>query len=135
MRTVTENSIRLILAGFIISVMISGCGAGSKAENFGKEEPSGESPVAREAEIKAEAPAEAAEDKENLFLQYLKDEIRFQGEVFSDRYSFVKEDFDQDPESYLFDVDEDGKDELLDQGCNELIRQTNQTVPRLQIYV
>ena len=149
------DCIRLLLAGFVVLVVLSGCGAGNKADNSGKEELSEKSPVAQESDTKAEVQADTAEEKatetavseeetesaeeetempeketettepseeepdksdpdiDELFRKYLKNETKLDDGIFSDRYSYVKEDFDQEPESYLFVMDEDGKDELL----------------------
>ncbi len=56
--------------------------------------------------------ADAAAD-DAIYQQFINDELKLDGETFSEIFSFVKEDFDMDPVTFYYDVDEDGKDELL----------------------
>ena len=56
--------------------------------------------------------ADAAAD-DAIYQQFINDELKLDGETFSEIFSFVKEDFDTDPVTFYYDVDEDGKDELL----------------------
>ena len=54
----------------------------------------------------------AADDK--IYEQFLNDELELDGETFSEIFSFMKEDFGiEEPTTFYYDVDEDGKDELL----------------------
>lgn len=50
---------------------------------------------------------------EKTYEQFLNDEIELDGKTFSEIFSFMQEDFDMDPTAFYYDVDEDGKDELL----------------------
>ena len=50
---------------------------------------------------------------EKIYEQFLNDELELDGKTFSEIFSFMQEDFDTDPTAFYYDVDEDGKDELL----------------------
>ncbi len=53
----------------------------------------------------------AADDK--IYEQFINDELELDGKTFSEIFSFMQEDFNMDPTTFYYDVDEDGKDELL----------------------
>lgn len=53
----------------------------------------------------------AADDK--IYEQFINDELELDGRTFSEIFSFMQEDFGMDPTTFYYDVDEDGKDELL----------------------
>ncbi len=55
----------------------------------------------------------AAGENYAIFKSYVNDDIKVNDKTFTERFSYVKEDFDQDPAVYTYDVDEDGEDELL----------------------
>lgn len=65
------------------------------------------------SEEPAEEPADDEVDAGAIYQQYLDDALEYDGELFSAKYSFVKEDFDMVPSAYYYDVDEDGENELL----------------------
>lgn len=52
-------------------------------------------------------------DPQAIYQQFLDNELEFNGQLFSDRYTYLKEDFELTPAGYYYDVDEDGEDELL----------------------
>ncbi|MCR5800558.1 MAG: hypothetical protein K6G69_10830 [Lachnospiraceae bacterium] len=66
------------------------------------EEASGEIP---------DASVSSADDK--IYEQFINDELKLDGKTFSEIFSFMQEDFNTDPTTFYYDVDEDGKDELL----------------------
>ncbi|MCR5100220.1 MAG: hypothetical protein K6B41_02550 [Butyrivibrio sp.] len=52
-------------------------------------------------------------DNKIIYQSYINDELEFEGELFSQKYSYLKEDFDIEPAAYYYDVDDDGESELL----------------------
>ncbi|WP_027205232.1 hypothetical protein [Butyrivibrio fibrisolvens] len=52
-------------------------------------------------------------DPQAIYQQFLDNELEFNGQLFSDRYTYLKQDFELTPAGYYYDVDEDGEDELL----------------------
>ena len=54
-----------------------------------------------------------SQQREELFEAFLNDELKVDGECYSEIFSFMIEDFGTDPTAYYYDVDEDGQDELL----------------------
>ncbi len=59
------------------------------------------------------ADAQGASEDDALYEQFIKDEVTIDGEKYSEIFSFMTEDFGQEPLNFYYDVDEDGKDELL----------------------
>ena len=72
----------------------------------------------KETSLKEEASKESSETTDlsgddNIYEQFLNDELELDGEKFSEIFSFMYEDFETEPVTFYYDVDEDGKDELL----------------------
>lgn len=55
----------------------------------------------------------ASSEDHDIYEKFLKDELKLDGETYSEIFSFVEEDFGTEPVAFYYDVDEDGKDELL----------------------
>ncbi|SKC03049.1 hypothetical protein SAMN06296386_11486 [Lachnospiraceae bacterium] len=75
-----------------------------------------ETEAASETEVTEEADASdaaAADDTEAVLQAFVNDEIPAGDKKFSELYDYVKEELGIEPDVYYYDVDDDGKKELL----------------------
>lgn len=72
-----------------------------------------EAPTAEATEEVPEETSDTEVDTGAIYQQFLNDELEYDGELFSAKYSYLLEDFEMIPAGYYYDVDEDGVDELL----------------------
>ena len=117
------NLITILAAGCCLATMI-GCGS-TKVEDkpIDETEKTGEAAGTQEAEEKPEqalaeneqvsSEPETVSDDHDVYVKFLNDELKLDGRTYSEIFSFVREDFDMEPVAFYYDVDEDGKDELL----------------------
>ncbi len=78
------------------------------------EEETASEPESISEEESSEDPAdEASSVDHDIYEKFLKDELKLDGKTYSEIFSFMQEDFGMDPVAFYYDVDEDGKDELL----------------------
>ena len=54
-----------------------------------------------------------AQNNDSIYRQFLNDELEVDGEKYSEIFSFMTEDYGEEPVTFYYDVDEDGQDELL----------------------
>ena len=124
----TINRILISLACGMVTFAI-GCGS-ANGDNIKDTEPQPviqEEPVTEPDTIQEQEPDVVKEEEalnessddsdlsgnDKIYEQFLNDELLLDGKTFSEIFSFMHEDFDAEPTTFYYDVDEDGKDELL----------------------
>ena len=78
-----------------------------------EEETASEPETISEEELSEDLADEASSVDHDIYEKFLKDELKLDGKTYSEIFSFMQEDFGMDPVAFYYDVDEDGKDELL----------------------
>ncbi len=114
------------LATLLCLALLSGCALSPKGDTENKTDKKQETAEKTKqeeepakADLKAEDPADAepaANDPaadDPIYEQFLHDELTVDGQRYSEIFSFMTEDFGEQPVNFYYDVDEDGKDELL----------------------
>lgn len=125
-RMMRKHTLITSLAAVMTITALTGCGsANDTIQNTETQPEVKEETVIESEEVKEEQPTvneeasgeipdasdSSADDK--IYEQFINDELKLDGKTFSEIFSFMQEDFDMDPTTFYYDVDEDGKDELL----------------------
>ncbi len=122
-----RGKILAITAAGLCAAMLIGCGSAKVEEAPASEteeiteqavtESEEESEAVTESEVpsleESKEESEASLENHDVFEKFLNDELKLDGQTYSEIFSFVEEDFGMEPVAFYYDVDEDGKDELL----------------------